>query len=38
VACTQPRRISTMSLCARVAAETFNEFGSQAGASTHPPA
>ena len=29
VACTQPRRISTMSLCARVAAETLNEHGSQ---------
>ena len=29
VACTQPRRISTMSLCARVATETLNEHGSQ---------
>jgi ATP-dependent RNA helicase DHX34 len=30
VACTQPRRISTIALCRRVAAETLNEFGSQA--------
>ena len=29
VACTQPRRISTMSLCTRVATETLNEHGSQ---------
>ena len=29
VACTQPRRISTISLCRRVASETLNEFGSQ---------
>ncbi|KAJ1491686.1 P-loop containing nucleoside triphosphate hydrolase protein, partial [Baffinella frigidus] len=29
VACTQPRRISTMSLCHRVSSETFNEFGTQ---------
>ncbi len=29
VACTQPRRISTIALCRRVAAETLNEFGSQ---------
>jgi HrpA-like RNA helicase len=28
VACTQPRRISTMSLCARVATETLHEHGS----------
>lgn len=29
IACTQPRRISAMSLCRRVAYETFNEHGSE---------
>ena len=29
IACTQPRRISAVSLCRRVAHETLNEFGSK---------
>ena len=36
VACTQPRRISTMSLCARVATETLNEHGSQVAKTLNP--
>ena len=37
VACTQPRRISTIALCRRVAAETLNEFGSQVPPIPAPP-